>query len=820
MWGIRKQVVLRTGFALAFTSTLMAPAVAAAGGRTWINPLDIDYRYNYEQMNQGISYRTGADPAIVRYKGAYYLFLTLADGYWRSNDLVRWSFVKPDKWPFTGPVAPATLVADGKLFLMESAMGPRPLLYSTDPAHGRWHFWTRMLPRIPGAVAEGHEDRMKPGNLPPGPWDPGLFQDDDGKVYLYWDSSNVFPIYGAQLDLAFDKAAEGEGKRVRFLTRPLALLRADPAGHGWERFGLDHGDTSIAPYIEGSWMNRHDGRYYLQYAAPGTEYNVYATGVYVGKDPLGPFTYASYNPVGYKPGGFVVGAGHGSTFRDAYGNWWNTGTNWIGVNWKFERRIDLYPAGFNADGQMWVDTRFGDFPQRMPDHTLRPGESTFTGWMLLSYRKHATASSQLPGYPPSNAADENPRTFWVAANTDPGQTLTLDLGGLRTVRAVQVNYADYQSGRYGDAPDIVTQFRLEGSLDGKRWSTLADLSHSTRDHADAYVELAHAARIRLRALRARARRCAPPRDRGPARVRPCRRTATARAGAGVRQEARGCTRCADRVEAGARRGRLQRALGLGAGPTARVLPAFRRPADEVDADLAQQGRALRRRGRGVRRARRVETFACTGAGALSGRRVYTVTGFGLSGSSFHSLIARATSLRFQHASRSQRRYRGVCDPVAVDLEERAQVFAGVAAAETVGAEHDVALAIGHEGADLVGVFAHVVGGGHDRARHGRPGMRDVRHARFLVGRMQAVPALGIETVAAQLAEARARPDVRDHAEFLLQQLRRRDAFAQDRAGTKQLHARRAFLMPCRHRANRYMPLTMPSSQPSGMSGCG
>lgn len=465
----------------------------ASTSHTWANPVDIDYRYNFEQMNRGISYRTGADPAIVRYGDAYYLFLTLADGYWRSADLVHWRFVTPDRWPFDSEVAPATLVAGGKLFLMQAAMAPRPLLYSNDPAHGHWQFWTRLLPPVPDAVAD--ESAMKLGELPPGPWDPALFQDNDGKTYLYWGSSNVFPLYAAQLDLKLT-SIEGEGKRLAFIGKPEALFTADPAEHGWERFGQDHTDNTIKPFVEGAWMNRHGDRYYLQYAAPGTEYNVYATGVYVSDAPLGPFRYAAYNPVGYKPGGFVTGAGHGSTFQDAYGNYWNAGSAWIGLNWTFERRVDLFPAGFHADGQMWIDTRFGDFPHYMPDRALRKGEDTFTGWMLLSYHKKASASSALPGHPASDACDENPRTFWAAASNTPGQTLTLDLGGLRTVRAIQVDFADYQSGRYADAPDIYTRFRLEGSVDDIHWHTLADLSHETRDRPNAYLELGQPARIR------------------------------------------------------------------------------------------------------------------------------------------------------------------------------------------------------------------------------------------------------------------------------------------------------------------------------------
>ena len=71
---------------------------------------------------------------------------------------------------------------------------------------------------------------------------------------------------------------------------------------------------------------------------------------------------ADYNPIAYKPGGFVEGAGHGSTFQDEHGNWWNTGTPWIGYNWTFERRINMFPTKFEADGQMCGDVAIPGLP--------------------------------------------------------------------------------------------------------------------------------------------------------------------------------------------------------------------------------------------------------------------------------------------------------------------------------------------------------------------------------------------------------------------------------------------------------------------------
>lgn len=452
--------------------------------RTWANPIDIDYRYNFEQTHQGVSYRTGADPVVVLHRDRYYLFATLADGYWTSRDLTNWSFVTPNRWPMDGNVAPA-VVSDGEtMYVLPSSFEPRPMMASKTPETGQWSLHTRIMPPVPGAVGLRDERNVPEGRLPPGPWDPDLFIDDDGKWYLYWGSSNVHPLYGAALDPTPPVTFQGAVK---------PLISLNPDRHGWERFGHDHSGglpdgTPVKPYIEGAWMTRQGGRYYLQYGAPGTEYNGYASGTYVGSSPLGPFEYAAYNPVAYKPGGFVHGAGHGSTFQDRFGNWWNTGTAWVGVNWTFERRVAMFPAGFHNDGQMWVSSRFGDFPQRMPDGPVTDPDSLFTGWMPLSYRAPATASSTLGDFAAERATDEDPRTFWVAAGKEAGQTLTLDLGSAKTINAVQVNYADYQAGVYGDAPGRRTRFRILWSLDGETWTQFASRMTSERDSPNAYVE--------------------------------------------------------------------------------------------------------------------------------------------------------------------------------------------------------------------------------------------------------------------------------------------------------------------------------------------
>ena len=473
---------------LALCAHARSGLIAQTEPRTYANPIDIDYRYNFEQHNEGISYRSGADPVIVVQRGAYYLFETLGDGYWMSSDLGSWHHITPTRWPITDVVAPAVLAVRDTIYLLPATTRPLPILMLTQPATGRVEFYNRLLPWLPMAREVEAKTLAKPDSVQPGPWDPQFFYDDGtDRWFLYWNSSNVYPLHVIELD---------KTKQLAYKEKPRWLFGLDPEKHGWERFGRDHRDTTITPFIEGAWMTKHDGRYYLQYGAPGTEYNVYSTGTYVADNPLGPFTYAPYNPVAYKPGGFVQGAGHGNTFQDLYGNWWNTGTPWIGVNWNFERRIGLHPAGFDADGQLYVDTRFGDFPHRLPTRKWQRSDELFTGWMLLSYRKPVTASSARDSFPPSAVTDENPRTFWVARANRPGEWITVDLGRPLDIKAVQVNYADYKSGLYGTDSTVYTAFRLSVSRDSVHWRSVADLSKERHDRPNAYVQLATPARAR------------------------------------------------------------------------------------------------------------------------------------------------------------------------------------------------------------------------------------------------------------------------------------------------------------------------------------
>ena len=120
----------------------------------------------------------------------------------------------------------------------------------------------------------------------------------------------------------------------------------------------------------------------------------------------------------------------------------------------------------------------------------------FTGWMLLSYRKPVRATSVRDTFPAANLTDEDPRTYWLAAANRAGEGFTVDLGGERTIRALQLAFVDHESDIFLNDSTVYTRFRVVASPDGRRWTTIADLSEETRDRANPYIELPEPVRAR------------------------------------------------------------------------------------------------------------------------------------------------------------------------------------------------------------------------------------------------------------------------------------------------------------------------------------
>lgn len=458
---------------------IIVSCILAQGGiaqqRTFCNPLNLDYGYTpIPDFSQWGRHRATADPVVVTYKNAYYLFSTNQWGYWYSKDMLNWTFhsrkfLRPWNPGYDELCAPAVgIIGDTMLVFGSTYTRNFSIWMSTDPENNVWK------PLVDSFDIGG--------------WDPSFFTDVDGSLYMYNGSSNRFPMYGIQLNRT---TMQPIGTR-----KEMYLL--EPWRFGWQRFGEQMDNTFLDPFIEGSHMTRYKNTYYLQYGAPGTEFSGYADGLLEGKSPLGPFLPQS-DPLSIKLGGFVRGAGHGATFQDLYQQYWHISTTVISVKNTFERRLGIWPTGFDADGKMFCNTTFGDYPHFVPTPGIngmqygKEGKSPyFTGWMLLNYNKPVQVSSTLGNYTANHAVDELIKTYWSAASDKSGEWIQSDLGQISTVHAIQINYADQsvEENRLGKWNNQYHQYKLYYSTDGMNWQLLADKSNNTKDVPHDYVELA------------------------------------------------------------------------------------------------------------------------------------------------------------------------------------------------------------------------------------------------------------------------------------------------------------------------------------------
>lgn len=451
--------------------------------KIFCNPLNLDYKYQHPKKGR-YAYREAADPTLVYFKDRYYLFASMSGGFWYSFDLIDWRFHENKDIPVYY-YAPDVEKIGEYLYISGSRKTSRcPILRTKDPLSDEWQYVGKPLATL----------------------DPCFFADDNGKVYLYHGSSPKEPL----------KVAEVDSRTMRPLHKMKSLFGAGPEKIGWERTDKFCGGPHIEEanpmirkifggscYIEGSYMTKYNGIYYLQYGAPATEVDGYGDGVYTAQSPIGPFEMQIHNPFSSVPGGFIRGAGHGSIVKDRYENYWHISTMCVCVNAAFERRIGMFPCGFDEEGILFCNQNFADYPQEIKEGKIDLARANPL-WMLLSYKKKVYASSYVTGYEPQLAVNESIKDRWRAAKAEPGEWLILDLEEIYDIRGVQINFSDvdvpvkkYDRKQYGGEltqkrhidmeTKLYLRYLLEYSVDGEKWEIFVDKKGANTNLCHDYI---------------------------------------------------------------------------------------------------------------------------------------------------------------------------------------------------------------------------------------------------------------------------------------------------------------------------------------------
>jgi len=289
------------------------PAADSAGrGRTYRNPL----------LTEG----SPADPDVILVDGTYYLYPTThGDGYdaWSSTDLVNWKFRgSVFKAPSGGAWAPDVYHnkrGDGKFYLYYTVSGPNA------PPHGP--FGKQVGVAVSDSPIGPFENKKV---LAEGAIDAHLFQDEDGRLYLYYvEIENGFKILVVRMADPLTK----KGEAVEVL-RPT---------ESWE---MASGDVT-----EGPFMLKHKGIYYLMYSGTGADSPNYAIGYATSKSPMGPFEKYAGNPIAHRANG-IYGPGHHCVVTGPDGKLWMVYHQKVDDGTNYQRFVALDPIWFDDAGKL------------------------------------------------------------------------------------------------------------------------------------------------------------------------------------------------------------------------------------------------------------------------------------------------------------------------------------------------------------------------------------------------------------------------------------------------------------------------------------
>jgi xylan 1,4-beta-xylosidase len=463
----------------------------------YCNPLPLETS-SKDGSPQGVSL---GDVTVVRDGASYYLFGT-GGGAWISSDLVNWKYQAVEVKGSRIPVAPHVFKFNGAFYLS----GNNAPLYKSASITGPYELFG------PWTDEKGQPWKVTfNGTTEDAAFDVDVFVDDDNKPYLYFPGRSTAGIYVAPLD----------PNHLNHLTVAPKHLFGFDSKYVWERWGEKNEYTGIA-WIEGPWMFKRNGTYYIEFSASGTQWLSYASGIYSSKSPLGPFAYSPRNPLLRKTTGTVTGPGHGSVVQGPDGNWWVFYTI-VMSNPPGGRRIGMDPIAFDGNGNPYT-TGPSETPQWAPGAVSDPVHNGDSGSVAVSINKlramhgQSSFSSERPGHEAAYATDDSNGTVWQPAESDVQPTLTLDLVAPTEFETGQ--YFEIDSSRIecaigsnvprmapgaglatpqpGPTGSAAFRYKIETSMDGKQFTTVVD---KTSNATTRYTEFDEIPPTRCRFIR-------------------------------------------------------------------------------------------------------------------------------------------------------------------------------------------------------------------------------------------------------------------------------------------------------------------------------
>lgn len=246
---------------------------SAATCRTFVNPVK----------------KSTADPGVLLWQDQYYMVSTAGDPWFGisvSDDLVNWRSTGKNvfKGPGTHPWGTDRFWAPEI-----HRVGNRfAVYYSAADTTGRLAVGVATADNILGPYTDLGKPLIR---MDFGVIDVNFFRDDNGRQYLYWkeDGGNT-RIYAQEVNQA------GTG----FIGSPVVVIQK---GLAWEG----------SKGIEGTWVMKKNGTYYMFYSGELYSADRYAVGVAKASSPLSTFTKKG-DPI-LKSGPRWKGPGHNATAK-------------------------------------------------------------------------------------------------------------------------------------------------------------------------------------------------------------------------------------------------------------------------------------------------------------------------------------------------------------------------------------------------------------------------------------------------------------------------------------------------------------------------